>query len=118
MAEVISSVARNDLEERSDERSMEGEWFLYIIECRTGELYVGIAKDVNKRVEEHNKGQACRYTKFRNPVKLIYFEFCGEYTIARKREGEVKKFSRAKKLVLGKDLSLYRKGLEVQKITP
>ena len=76
------------------------DWYLYIIECRTGELYVGIAQDVEKRVEAHNKGRACRYTKFRNPVKLIYSEFCGEYSLARKRELEVKSFSRIKKLSL------------------
>lgn len=49
--------------------------------------------------------------------RKIYFELCGDYAIDRKREGEVKKFSRAKKLALGKDLSPYKAGLEVQKIT-
>ena len=91
---------------------MKGEWSLYIIECRTDELYIGIAEDVNKRVEEHNRGQACRYTKFRNPVRLIHFEFCGDYTSARKREREVKRFSRVKKLAL-RDLSPQEAGLEV-----
>ena len=88
------------------------EWFLYIAQCRTSELYVGIAKDVQKRVERHNKGRACRYTKFRTPVKLIYSEYCGEYASAREREREVKKFSRAKKLALLKDLSPCGAGLE------
>ncbi len=75
-------------------------WFLYIIECRTGELYTGIAEDVEKRVELHNKGRACRYTKFRHPVRLIYSEFCNDHLSARRREREVKKFSKAKKLAL------------------
>ena len=75
-------------------------WFLYIIECRTGELYVGIAENVDKRIEQHNKGRACRYTKFRGPVRLIYSEFVGEHLNARRREREVKKFSRDKKLAL------------------
>ncbi len=79
---------------------MDQKWFLYIIECHTSELYVGIAQDVNKRVEEHNKGHACRYTKYRKPVQLLHSEFCGDYTTARRREREVKKFSKAKKLAL------------------
>ena len=83
---------------------MEQEWKLYIIECQTGELYVGIAEDVKKRVERHNKGTACRYTKFRRPVVLIHQEICGGYNEARQREKEVKKFSRHKKLAL-RDLS-------------
>ena len=81
-------------------------WFLYIIECRTGEFYVGITQNVEERVERHNKGLACRYTKYRTPVRLIHQEFCGDYSFARKREVEVKKFSKKKKLAL----------LEVKKI--
>ena len=73
------------------------EWYLYIIECRTGELYVGVTANIEKRIADHNKGRACRYTKFRNPVKLIYSEDCGNYNAARKREHEVKAFSRKKK---------------------
>ena len=83
---------------------MEQPWFLYIVECRTGDLYVGIAQDVKKRLDLHNNGRACRYTKFRRPVALIHREYCGSYSKARAREKEVKKFSRIKKLAL-KDLS-------------
>ncbi len=84
------------------------EWFVYIIECRTGVLYVGIARDIGKRVEEHNKGRACRYTRFRRPVRLMYTERCGDYASARRRESQVKKYSRKKKtaLCVGKDFSL------------
>ncbi len=100
-------------EERSDEKSkeiriadegfrksMEENWNVYIIECKTEDLYVGIAQNVTERIVRHNKGLACRYTKFRRPVQLVYSEFCGSYNTARKRESEIKRFSRAKKLKL------------------
>ncbi len=93
----VSSEARDLTGEKS---VMEEQWSLYIIECRTGDLYVGIAVDVDKRVGLHNKGRACRYTKFRGPVQLMYQEICGSYNEARKREKEVKRFSREKKLSL------------------
>ncbi|OGX13298.1 MAG: hypothetical protein A2351_05880 [Omnitrophica bacterium RIFOXYB12_FULL_50_7] len=80
------------------------DWFLYIVECRTKDLYVGIAQDVEKRVALHNKGRACRYTKFRRPAAPVYEELCGTYAAARKREKDVKEFSRDKKLAL-RDLS-------------
>ena len=67
-----------------------GKWFVYILECRTKEFYVGIAKDVAKKVHLHNKGWACRYTKFRKPVVLLYTEECSNYNHARKRESEIK----------------------------
>lgn len=75
-------------------------WYIYIAECRDGMLYVGVAKDVSKRIAEHNSTNKCRYTRFRKPLKLIYKEICQNYTVARKRESEVKKFSRKKKLAL------------------
>ena len=93
---VILSEAKNEFEERSDENS----WYLYIIECRAGELYVGICKDVEQRIKLHNAGRATRYTKYRIPVRLIHSEFCGDYGNARERERIVKKFSREKKMAL------------------
>jgi putative endonuclease len=81
-------------------------WFVYIAECRNKTLYVGIAKDVYKRIGEHNNTNKCRYTRFRKPIELIYKELCDNYNIARKREIEIKRFSRKKKLDLAdKDLS-------------
>ncbi|MFA5270910.1 MAG: GIY-YIG nuclease family protein [Candidatus Omnitrophota bacterium] len=76
-------------------------WYIYIAECRDGALYVGVAKDVCKRIAEHNNTNKCRYTRFRKPLKLIHKEVCRDYASARKREAEVKKFSRKKKLALG-----------------
>ena len=65
-------------------------WYLYIIECRTKDLYVGISKDVEERVKLHNRGKAVRYTKYRWPVKLLYKEPCGIYNTARAREQQFK----------------------------
>ena len=81
-------------------------WFLYIAECRGGNFYVGVAKDVVRRIAEHNKTSKCRYTCYRKPVILRYKEVCENYSAARKREAQVKRFSREKKLniISGKDL--------------
>ena len=79
---------------------MQDEWLVYIVECRTKELYVGISKNIQERIERHNKGLACRYTKFRRPVTLVYYERCEGYSHARTREREIKKYSRIKKLKL------------------
>ncbi|MEW5894959.1 MAG: GIY-YIG nuclease family protein [Candidatus Omnitrophota bacterium] len=62
-----------------------------------------MAKDIDRRVKEHNNGNACRYTKYRCPVKLIHKEEVGDYANARLRERQVKKFSRSKKLALISD---------------
>ena len=75
-------------------------WYLYIAECRDKTLYVGITKDIQKRIREHNNTSKCRYTRYRKPVKLVYNEICPDYNSARKREREIKKFSRKKKFDL------------------
>jgi GIY-YIG catalytic domain len=40
-------------------------WFVYLLRCAEGTLYTGIAKDVNRRFQQHNAGTASRYTRCR-----------------------------------------------------
>jgi putative endonuclease len=82
-------------------------YFVYILECKDGSLYTGITKDVPKRLDEHNtKDTGAKYTKIRRPVKLIYQENSENRSTASKREYEIKKFTRVKKLQLIKEASL------------
>ena len=43
-------------------------WFVYLIECRDGTLYTGVAVDVAARIAAHNAGRGARYTRGRGPV--------------------------------------------------
>ncbi len=63
-------------------------------------LYTGITTNVTQRVERHNKKKASKYTRMRLPVELIYQEEHPDKSSARKREIQIKNWSRAKKLVL------------------
>ena len=63
-------------------------------------LYTGITTDVEKRIERHNQKKASRYTRMRLPVELIYQEEHPDKSTARKREIQIKNWSRAKKLAL------------------
>lgn len=76
-------------------------YFVYILECSDGTLYVGCTNDVEKRLKEHN-GSKCgaHYTKIRRPVVLRYKEVFKNLTEARKREGEIKSWKRGKKIGL------------------
>ncbi|MFH1771438.1 MAG: GIY-YIG nuclease family protein [Candidatus Omnitrophota bacterium] len=75
-------------------------WNVYIAKCRNGELYVGISNDVNRRIKEHNTTVKCRYTRFRKPVRLLYCEQFCDRSSALKREAEIKRWRRDKKLAL------------------
>ena len=78
------------------------DWFVYIVRCADSTLYTGIAKDVVKRVEDHNNNNAsgAKYTRARRPVRLVYQETCGSHSNAARREYEIKQLSRPQKEAL------------------
>lgn len=74
--------------------------FIYMIQCADGTLYTGYTNDLENRMAVHNSGAGAKYTRGRGPVRLIYseaFETKGE---ALKRENQIKKLSRERKLKL------------------
>lgn len=75
------------------------DYFVYLLKYSDGSFYCGIAKDLDKRLKQHNgilKGGST-YTRSRRPVKLIYFEKYKTRSDALKREYEIKKLSHKKK---------------------
>jgi putative endonuclease len=78
---------------------MKYNWHVYIVRCADGTLYTGIAKDVPKRVVEHNSDNrlAARYTKSRRPVSLVYWESVKTRSEAGKREYAIKQMPKISK---------------------
>ena len=75
--------------------------FTYILECADKTLYVGCTNDLEKRLRQHNGAKAgAHYTKIRRPVTLKHFERFRTLAKARAREGEIKRWSREKKMKL------------------
>lgn len=77
-------------------------WQVYIARCADGTLYTGIARDVEKRIAEHNAGKSAgaNYTRARRPVVLVYREAAADRSAASRREYRIKQLSRAEKLAL------------------
>jgi putative endonuclease len=76
-------------------------YIVYILTCADGTLYTGITTDVLRRVREHNSSsKGAIYTKARRPVSLVYSQRCATRSEALKREGKIKKLTRAQKLTL------------------
>lgn len=76
-------------------------WHVYILRCADGTLYTGIAKDLQRRVEQHNKSAlGAKYTKIRRPVRLVWTKKCKNRSLATKEELRIKKLSREEKLKL------------------
>ena len=75
-------------------------WTVYILECVDGTYYTGIAADLKRRINEHQRGVGARYTKGRAPVRLMYQEIYSNRSDATKREIKIKHLKKEKKRLL------------------
>ena len=73
---------------------------VYILLCNNGEYYVGSTADIEKRLNEHQKGRGCGFTSAHLPVKLVYTEEYPTIEEANKRERQLHGWSKAKKEAL------------------
>lgn len=72
-------------------------WFLYLIECRDGSIYTGIARDVAARYAAHACGRGARYTRAHPPARLLASVAYPDRSSASKAEYRVKQLKAAAK---------------------
>jgi putative endonuclease len=54
-------------------------YYVYILRCSDGSVYIGCTKDLKDRIRRHNKGQVSA-TKDRLPIRLTtYIAFNNKY---------------------------------------
>ena len=76
-------------------------YHLYILKCSDNTLYTGITTNLSRRVKEHNSSKlGAKYTRGRQPVKLVYSKKFTNRSRASKKEMRIKKLSREEKLDL------------------
>lgn len=75
-------------------------YYLYILKSSIKNWhYIGITKDLQNRLAEHNSGEV-KSTRAYRPFKIVYVEKFSSKTEARKREIFIKKNSKARREVL------------------
>ena len=78
-------------------------WFVYLIECRDGSIYTGVAIDCEARFATHLAGKGARYTRSHPPARLLATIACDDRSAALKAEMGIKKLSpRAKRALAAK----------------
>ena len=78
------------------------EWFVYLLLCSDNSFYAGVARDLQRRVRQHN-GEivgGARYTQARRPVQLVAQWHSNSRSQAQQREHQLKRLSRQAKLQL------------------
>lgn len=75
-----------------------GEYSVYLVRCRDGSLYTGIAKDVTRRVAAHEQGTTgAKYLRGRGPLELVFQRPIGDRGLAQRIEHRIKRLPRAEK---------------------
>jgi putative endonuclease len=73
-------------------------WYVYMLECSDGSIYIGITNDIDARLAAHNSGKGAKYTRGRTPVSLkVSIEYDSK-SEAAKAEYAFKQLSREEKL--------------------
>jgi putative endonuclease len=72
-------------------------WSVYILRCRDRSLYTGISTNIEKRLDQHNKGKGAAYTRSRRPVTLVWQANDLSESNARKQEAAIKRWTKAEK---------------------
>jgi putative endonuclease len=72
-------------------------YFVYILTCSDGTLYVGSTSDLLRRERTHNRGRGAKYTAGRTPVRIVYSEPHESRSAAQSREAQLKRWPRSKK---------------------
>ena len=75
-------------------------YYPYILQTQDNTLYCGIARDVQKRFQEHLSGKGAKYTRSHKPVKIVYTKEFESRSEAQKEEYRIKHLSKEEKLKL------------------
>ena len=86
-------------------------WYVYLILCRSGAVYTGIARNAVVRYAQHVAGTGARYTHANPPRRLLVKFACANQSEAGRMEAAIKKLTAVnKRKLVGKT------GTEVRKI--
>ncbi|MDR7233241.1 GIY-YIG nuclease family protein [Agrococcus sp. BE272] len=74
--------------------------WVYLLRCSDGSTYVGSTWDVERRLDQHQRGEGAAYTKRRRPVELAFAHFDDSIAACFALEKQLQGWSRAKREAL------------------
>lgn len=74
-------------------------WFIYLIRTRSGSLYTGVTRDVERRFAEHSSGgpKAAKALRGRGPLTLAFSCGVRSKSDALKLEAQIKRWPKTRK---------------------
>jgi putative endonuclease len=77
-------------------------YFVYLLLCNDKSIYTGMTTDLKRRFKEHKSKTGAHYTRVHGAKKMLYTEEHPTRSEALKREFQIKRWPRRKKLELAK----------------
>jgi putative endonuclease len=74
--------------------------WVYILKCADASYYVGSARELDVRAEQHALGTVDSYVRARRPIELVWAQECEHIEDAWVLEHKIKGWRREKKLAL------------------
>jgi putative endonuclease len=82
------------------------QWWLYLLACKDGRTYAGIALDVDARFQVHVSGKGSRFTRSNRPLKILGAQSFTTRSAALKAEAALKRLERNDRLLWAREWSL------------
>jgi len=76
------------------------QWHVYVLRCRGGGLYTGIATDVDRRLSEHRSGKGAKALRGKGPLSLLITAPVGNRSMAQRVEARIKRLPKSQKETL------------------
>jgi len=76
------------------------DYFVYILASKSRRLYIGVTKDLRRRVWQHRTRSVPGFSAKYNVTSLVFFESTPDVRSAISREKELKGWRREKKVAL------------------
>lgn len=73
-------------------------WYVYLLCCHDGTLYIGITVNVERRFREHCRGVGSTFVRSRGVDHLVAWRVAGDATAARRLERRLKAMTRVRKI--------------------
>ena len=74
------------------------DWHVYLLRCRDGSLYAGVATDVERRFRQHASGTGAKYTRSHPPECVLASRRYPDRGSALRAEHALKRQPKARKL--------------------
>ena len=71
-----------------------------MLKCQNGAIYTGVTDNIERRFKEHVSGKGGHYTNYNRPKEILYKESFEDRLEAERREVQIKRWSKVKKLAL------------------